>query len=185
MRRFFTSLVILAAFAGTISAQAPAQAPIPQPTLQPFSRLNSIQLDLLGHGGIYSLNYERVQFNGPRFKTVLRAGAGIYPAWQGDSGIRFKIPVTIHQLLTIAGGHHAELGAGFVFTNEYNFITLPFAARLQGVEEYAAFHLGYRYQHPNRRLILKAGFTPFLGTFHKEVKPDFIPSAVYTVGYAF
>lgn len=179
MKKFIT-LVAMVAFAGFGLAQAPEKS-----GPQPFSHMNSVQVDFLGHGGIYSVNYERVQHNGARFKTVLRGGAGIYPAYSGESGIRFKVPVTINEVVTLIGGHHAEIGAGIVLTNDYNFVALPVAGRFDGVEEYAAFHLGYRYQHPNCPLLFKTAFTPFLGTFHREFKPDFIPSFAVTVGYAF
>ena len=176
----FALLIALIAFAGFGLAQNPEKTgPLP------FAKMNSIQVDFLGHGGFYSVNYERVQHNGKRFKTVLRGGVGIYPAYPGETGIRFKVPITLNEVVTIAGGHHAEVGAGILLTNDYNFFGSMFGMRFSGVEEYAAFHVGYRFQHPNCPILFKTAFTPMLGTFHKEIKPEFLPAFVVTAGYAF
>lgn len=76
---------------------------IPGNTPQSFQHKNSFQAELFGHGLFYSLNYERVIVNGPRFKTTGQAGASYYPPQAGI--ITVWMPVMINELLSF--GRHS------------------------------------------------------------------------------
>lgn len=143
-----------------------------------FTYKNSVQAELFGHGLFYSLNYERVILNGQKFKTTGQLGMAYYPPETGY--INVWIPLVVNEIYTI-NKHHVELGFGHVFTNEAlldfdgSTISRSWGGFLTG-------RLGYRYQKPNGRLIIRVGFTPFL---EYEDFFDFHPSGGLSIGYGF
>lgn len=143
----------------------------------PFGNKNSVQFELGGHGLFYSFNYERVVLNGHRFKTTVQAGASYYPP-QTDV-IPVWIPLMANELFSF-GNHHIEAGLGYVFTWEY--IEKEFREAYSPWGGFFAGRIGYRYQKPSGRLVLRAGFTPLLE--HRDWL-DFHPLGGLAVGYCF
>ena len=144
-----------------------------------FNRKNSIQVETGGHGLIYSLNYERVIFNGSSFKTVAQAGISYYPP---STGVRdCWIPIVLNELVSF-NKHHIEAGIGHVFIreagrdSENNALEWFWSGVFTG-------RLGYRYQVPDRRIIFRLGFTPFLEYENRHY--EFHPSGGITIGYSF
>lgn len=123
-----------------------------------FEHPNSILLDLGGHGLFYSLNNERILINNDRLKTTGQVGISYYPA---STGIRdVWMPVGINEIFSFSN-HHFEAGAGVVFIREalretYNTASEWFWSTL------LSGRIGYRYQKPEGRLIVRIGFTPVL-----------------------
>ncbi len=74
--------------------------------LSPFKARNTLYLELLGSGGVYSVNYERL-FS---VKTDRAYGFRVGPSFNfnGPTGL-------IGELFTIigAGSHHGDFGLGF------------------------------------------------------------------------
>jgi len=170
MRKHLHITLLLAVFGLTAFSQSPAYN-------QPFGHKNSIQAELFGHGLFYSLNFERVILNGPRFKTTGQAGASYYPPETGV--ITVWMPLMINELFSL-GSHHLEAGLGYVFTWER--LPEPFGEFNSPWGGFFGGRLGYRYQKPSGRLVVRVGFTPFL-----EHREDFAlhPSGVASVGYCF
>jgi hypothetical protein len=113
-----------------------------------FRYRNSIQIELFGHGFLYSINYERIILNRQSFKTVGQIGFSYYPRSTGI--IELWIPLVFNELISF-DKHHIEVGAGYIFNKD--------------VREWDGFltgRIGYRYQKPTGRLILRIGFTPFI-----------------------
>jgi len=141
-----------------------------------FQNKNSFQLELGGHGLIYSLNYERILLNGHKFKTASQIGISYYP----PSAVMRDIwlPICINEIYSL-GSHHIEGGIGYVIIRE---ATRDMEDNLDEWFWSGVFtgRIGYRYQKPDGRLILRAGFTPFMehGTAH-----EFHPSGGISVGY--
>ncbi len=143
-----------------------------------FQNKNSFQFELGGHGLIYSLNYERILLNGHKFKTASQIGISYYPPSAGMRDI--WLPICINEIYSF-GSHHIEGGIGYVIIRES---TRDMEDNLDEWFWSGVFtgRIGYRYQKPDGRLILRAGFTPFMehGTAH-----EFHPSGGISVGYNF
>ena len=141
-----------------------------------LSHRSSVQFELFGHGLLYSLNYEYIVINRNRLKTAVQAGFSYYPP---STGYRTTwIPISINELVSF-GRHHIEFGIGQVVVTEMGH-------DLHGEEcrEWEGFfsgRIGYRYQKPNGRLIIRAGFTPLY-----EYSNDHVihPSGALAVGYS-
>jgi hypothetical protein len=122
-----------------------------------FNTRNSVQLDAGGHGMFYSLNYERIIFNGDRFKTTAQVGFAYYPPSWGY--LELWMPIGINEIISLKNNHHIELGVGIV----------PIRSPSPGMEMYDSYspwsrflsaRLGYRYQKPDGKFLFRAGFTP-------------------------
>lgn len=117
-----------------------------------FQRKNSFQLELLGSGSLYSLNYERILLNGDRWKTAASAGLCYWktPTWSG-----FVIPVMISEMYSLKN-HHIVLGLGaspnFVSNIQYG----------NSVEVFLSGRFGYRFQKPTGRMLFAIHYTPIL-----------------------
>lgn len=121
-----------------------------------FSDLNSVQLELLGPAGIYSLNYERILWNGSGWKTTAQVGFSILGTREW-SGINF--PISVNQLKSFRN-HHIEMGIGTVA----NLVFHKTVINGYQWESYMHFNgrLGYRYQNPDGHFLFRAGYTPIV-----------------------
>ena len=144
-----------------------------------FTFNNSVQVEAGGHGLFYSINYERILLNNKVFKTSAQAGISYYPKKTGVRDI--WIPLVINEIFSFTK-HHIELGAGYVVIREASrdLENNPTSWFWSGV---ITGRLGYRYQVPDGRFIVRAGFTPFLE--NEEPKYEFHPSGGLAVGYTF
>ena len=147
-------------------------------TSNKFLNKNSLQFDLGGHGLFYSVNYERILINGNSFKTAVQFGISYYPAATGFRDV--WMPFGINEIFSF-GKHHIEAGIGYVVIREAtrDVENNPQDWFWSGL---MAGRIGYRYQKPGDRLILRASFTPFIehGTTH-----EFHPSGGISIGYGF
>lgn len=143
-----------------------------------FQNKNSFQFELGGHGLIYSLNYERILLNGHKFKTASQIGISYYPPSAGMRDI--WLPICINEIYSL-GSHHIEVGVGYVVIRE---ATRDMEDNLDEWFWSGVFtgRIGYRYQKPDGRLILRAGFTPFM---EHDSALEFHPSGGISVGYNF
>ena len=136
-------------------------------------RKNHADVELLGNGIAYSLNYERTlsqQFN-------VRIGIN---KWETD----FLVPVTVGKVFG-EHKHHFELAIG----NTVNF----YKSRSSGQREVAfiatAF-AGYRYTSDKKPFVFRAGFTPWyvyedLDSNTNSSQSNFVPWAGVSFGYLF
>ncbi|MFA5817440.1 MAG: hypothetical protein WC865_17700 [Bacteroidales bacterium] len=142
-----------------------------------LSHRSSVQFELFGHGMLYSLNYEYVVINRNRLKTTAQVGFSYYPP---STGYRPTwIPISINELISF-GKHHIELGIGHVFITEMGHDV--YGEDRREWEGFFSGRLGYRYQKPNGRLIIRAGFTPL---YEYSNDHAFHPSGGLAVGYSF
>jgi hypothetical protein len=149
--------------------------------LQPFQKKNSFQLDLVGPTVFYSMNYERIVFNGGRLKTSAQLGISYYPPRMGMRDIWF--PMGINEVISF-GNHHFEAGIGYMPIREaYRYTDLQ--VREWFWSHMATGRIGYRYQKPGGRLILRAAFTPVLEIEILGHGDEFHPLGGVSVGYSF
>lgn len=125
---------------------------------------NSIIIELGGHGGYYSLNYERTLLKHSKFYSALQGGLSY--SWE------FLMPILFTERLTL-GNHHLEIGAGLVLGFDqggpWDFSDNFFTCRG-----------GYRFQKPEGHFVFRAAFTPLFGFDNTS-----IPLAGLSFGYAF
>ena len=147
-------------------------------TYKAFLYDNSVQVELFGHGLFYSVNYEKILFNGNKFKTAGQIGVSYYPPQSGV--LTVWVPFLVDEILSF-GKYHLEIGGGHVFTLERYPDVVP------GIWTYSwtGFFIaraGIRYQKPEGHLIVRLAFTPF---FEYVDAFDFHPSGGLSLGYAF
>lgn len=136
-----------------------------------FKRTSSVQVEALGYGGYYSVNYERILYNMERFKLGVQLGAGYLPPSTG--AVPFNLPLTVNSLISF-NRHHIECGPGAMLSYD----KLSYGRK--GFRPYACFKAGYRYQPPQSRWLVKALFTPLMELTEGN---DLIPWGAVGVGY--
>jgi hypothetical protein len=119
---------------------------------------NSIYLELLGNGIIYSINYDRM-FNenvGGRIGfTYFPAVSAIFTSTKDI----FVIPVMLNTFVG-TGDSKLELGAGFVYAQAT--LSTIFSDQEEDASGMAGtITIGYRYQERTGGLLFRIGFTPF------------------------
>jgi hypothetical protein len=170
--------IVLALIAG-LPAALPAQVSGPQ---------NAAYVELLGNGGLLSINYDRKLSD--RFS--LRAGVGNWGS-EGTGWDDRKVETTMTTVPLLAnylggsGSGRLELGAGVLFGHrkrESSFsepdVSYTFTS-LTGV-------VGYRYQPSSRGLMFRAGATPILGLGDSDTaypEKGLVPSIGLSAGYTF
>jgi hypothetical protein len=126
---------------------------------------NAIHMEALGHGVLYSLNYERLLITGKRFQTTAQLGIGYYGKKSGI--VPLVIPLTINEQFALTEKHFLEAGVGRVFTDDGE-------VNVEGVHESVytfddwIFRLGYRYHSPNDKWVFRVSYTPFLFIWRPE-----------------
>jgi hypothetical protein len=137
---------------------------------------NTVYIEVLGNGGLYSFNYER------------NIGANLYGRmgfghWtSGFMGPETSVTTLPFMLHYIRGGHHNhfEVGLGLVMG------AITETERTNSIFNVTSF-LGYRYQAPAKGIILRIGFTPFYSLDKRANYPgdSFFLSGGMGVGYHF
>ncbi len=163
----------------------PACAESPEEVYGDRNANNSVYLEGLGPGLVYTLNYDRVL--GDDFS--LRAGFGLVlgeeKSASGEKSIKpliLSIPVMLNY---IGGGSRwsmLEVGAGLVLLHVGARVSYIYVQKRDDAETspVAAGLIGYRYQPPNGGFMFRAGVTALVGRY------GFLPLWPYaSVGWAF
>jgi hypothetical protein len=150
-----------------------------------FAQNNTIYLELLGNGLVYSLNYDRMVTD----NISVRAGYGgltISERSSDPSGfgiITEEIKITMIPVLANylrgEGKHKLEIGGGIVLVSlDYtgNVADVDFSLGADGAIPTA--NLGYRYQKPEGGFFFKASLCPFFAE-------TMVTSAGLGLGYSF
>lgn len=149
-----------------------------------YNYRNSVQVEILGSSNAYSINYEHILINRSRVKTGIRGGFGIMPPFNGATRLRYCFPILLNQQLSF-GSHHVELGGGVTILNSFSFVSEPVGYYYGSATAFGAMSLGYRYQRPDGRIIVKVAYTPLLRVTSGGYGSEFVQSAGLTIGYAF
>ncbi|GAB4404620.1 MAG: hypothetical protein OHK0039_04930 [Bacteroidia bacterium] len=112
---------------------------------------NLLYIELMGSGGMYSLNYEQLFASGEHIGAVSRFGFSAFPA--GASRIDFRIPVMVS---CIVGGenYYGEIGGGAAFGFDNHVMESGAAVIPVGIA-------GFRF-HPTRLggIFCRLAYTP-------------------------
>jgi hypothetical protein len=136
---------------------------------------NSIYLEFMGNGGLYSLNYDRLftEDFGARIGFMYFETEEFF-FWTDIE--LFLIPVTINYLPG-SKNHKFELGIGPVIVFGSAGIFGLESASGSGIGGTAT--IGYRYQPADGGFLFRIGFTPYFGF------DEFHPTGGLSIGYAF
>lgn len=114
------------------------------------TKQRALVLEIAGSGGLGSINYESVFFQGDLVGLSLRSGLSIAPIDRNNgTGLIFPIMVNailgnkIHRL-------EAGIGQGITITTQGSFYVL------------ATMAIGYRFQRPNSPWFYRMSYTPLL-----------------------
>lgn len=130
---------------------------------------NAFYVEIVGNGGLYSLNYEYQSSN----KTVARIGISLLPE-------AVVVPITFGKLIG-KSKDLLELGAGITYLRySSGGIDDGSVAFLGGV-------IGYRYEKPDSKFLFRIGFTPLINIYEEEDDEvqSFIPLGGISFGFRF
>ena len=141
------------------------------------NQMNSFALtvDILGNGGLYSVNGEYKIGKINNFQVNARAGFGYY---QTNNYEFVGVPIGLN-LLTGTKNHHLELGLGASYVKG-----LPFPHQTGNLIEsegiYFVPSIGYRFDKLTKGLIFKVNYSPFIGVFNLFSEEKYIDKLIQT-----
>ncbi len=155
---------------------------------------NGIYLELLGNGGLYSLNYDRLLSR----RLSLRAGITHWTDPDEYRGSVFSssrrttltaLPLMANYLVG-RGNSRFEAGAGVLVGRQQDEHSRSGEATTRTSTSFVTLTAtaGYRYQRRTGGVIFRIGFTPFYGLNNEDdAYPDrgFFPSLGTSIGYGF
>lgn len=138
---------------------------------------NSIYLELLGNGIIYSINYDRMfseNVGGRIGFTYFPAVSAIFTSTEDI----FVVPLLLNVFVG-DGDSRLELGAGIVYAQAT--LSTIFSDQKEDASGMAeTITIGYRYQERTGGLVFRIGFTPFF-----RFGEGFMPFGGVSVGTSF
>ena len=162
-------------------APAPYQATVPEKQSKERTAFNTIFVELLGNGGLYSLNYDRlindyVSIRGGFSYISVGASSGTSSA----SVTLMTFPVMANFLVG-SPSHKLELGAGplFAYASGSSSGGVGGAVSASGFGVAGTAVIGYRYVPYDGGFHFKVGFTPLFGA------GGFLPWGGISFGYTF
>ena len=138
---------------------------------------NSLFIEGLGHGFVYSINYERLLFDNEKTHTSAHIGIGYYGKKSGV--IPLWVPISLIESIKLNENQFIEVGVGKMFTNDgIQFSDGTFENNYE-FEDWI-FRLGYKHYFKNKKWLLKIAYTPIILD-----KTDFIHWGGASFGYRF
>lgn len=151
-----------------------------------YTSRNNAYVELLGNGGLYSINYERIVVE----NFALRIGFSAFKSTPlfGEGENAFVTVPIMGNFLFGKRQNKFELGAGFmVGRKKYTSSLNPIDNRDSPISNLTGV-IGYRYQPSTAGLIFRIGLTPFISlTGGDDAYPDsgiFLSGGV-SIGYSF
>ncbi|NEU70210.1 hypothetical protein GK091_25255 [Spirosoma agri] len=145
--------------------------------VSPFTARNSVYVEALGSGLVYSINYERLLGLKEELAYGIRAGTAYLGGRSGSL-------VLIGELFALIGEDnlHADFGIGLTSTTP-----------LTGEDNNQRFkstyalvpRIGYRYQKPTGGLMARIGFTPLIPLGQTDFSNRFNPWVGLSIGHSF
>ncbi len=145
---------------------------------------NTAYMELLGNGGLYSINYDRILADAAKYKISSSIGYGLYQRGNIE-GIPFEINVLFGHK------HYFELGTGISYIEGLTQIEPGCLSGAVSSTIYNTYRVGYRYQKNKKGVFFKVAVIPFVRLYEYEevFKTDtdkaFFVSAGAAVGYSF
>ncbi|TXK48608.1 hypothetical protein FVR03_07880 [Pontibacter qinzhouensis] len=122
---------------------------------------NTVYVELLGNGGFYSLNFDRILVNRENWKIAGRVGVTYFNHFDNYSSQVAGVPLELSYLRG-KGNHYFEAGLGLnpVYRSRYNFNKE--LGKQHELNIWANARLGYRYQKREGGVFYRIAYTPIL-----------------------
>jgi len=125
----------------------------------PELKRNTIFIELLGNGGIYSLNYDRILLSKEKWKLAGRAGVSYFNFSDDFNTQYYAIPLEVSYLVG-KGNHFLETGLGITPLYKIGERIEEFNIEQETLFITSTARIGYRYQRKDGGFFFKAGWTP-------------------------
>jgi len=140
---------------------------------------NSIYFEMGGAGGSHSMNYERVFKLIPKLDAAVRGGFGFDNLIDYSDNFNPNFVIPVMAILTYGNNHKIEAGVGQTYSSTIETeVSSGNPARMSSFS--TTFHIGYRYQNPDKRILIRAGYTPYI-----EFNERFVHWAGVSIGFIF
>lgn len=140
---------------------------------------NAIYFEMGGAGGSHSMNYERTFPLIPMLDFTARGGFGFDNLLDFDGNFNPNVVFPFMAGLKYGNIHMLEIGVGQTFSNIIETdISTGEPARMSNFS--TTFNIGYRYQNPGKRILIRAGYTPYI-----EFNETFKNWAGVSIGFIF
>ncbi len=145
---------------------------------------NTVYLEFLGNGGLYSINFDRILVDAEKFKISSSIGYGSYPN-ENIEGIPFEVN------FLFGHKHYFELGTGISYIKGLTQVEPDHSYGVISSTIYNTYRIGYRYQKDVKGFFFKVAVIPFVRVYEYEEffksDPDkaFFLSLGAAVGYSF
>lgn len=168
MKRFFF-LLIISLVAKSLDAQIAK---------------NTVYLELLGNGALYSINYDRILLDAEKFKISSSIGYGSYRN-ENFEGIPFEVN------FLFGHKHYFEIGTGISYIKGLTQMEPEYSWGVVSTTIYNTYRIGYRFQKDKKGLFFKVAVIPFVRlyeyeeTFKTDTDNAFFVYVGAAVGYSF
>jgi hypothetical protein len=126
-----------------------------------YSMKNAIFFEMGGAGGSHSMNYERSFPLIPLLDFTARGGFGFDNLVDFDGNFNPDVVFPFMAGVKYGKFHKIEIGVGQTFSNMIETdISTGEPARMSNFS--TTFNIGYRYQNPGKRILIRAGYAPFI-----------------------
>ena len=192
IRLVYLSAILAVSLSLVSFARAQESRSVGSPRIGPMAE-NSLYVELLGNGILYSLNYDRMLTEdmsarlGFEYLNISASGTNEDSTTSGVSIGFYLVPATINFFLAShdngkVGSSKLEIGAGplFIFVTGTGTGTLA-GNNVSGSLVGGTATLGYRYQSYDGGFVFRVGFTPI----YLQQPIGFRPLGGISLGYAF
>jgi len=140
---------------------------------------NAIYFEMGGAGGSHSMNYERVFNLIPKLNASARGGFGFDNLIDYSDKFNPNFVLPVMAILTYGNNHKIEAGVGQTFSSTIETeVSTGDPARMSNFS--TTFNIGYRYQNPDKRILIRAGYTPYI-----EYNERYVHWAGVSIGFIF
>jgi hypothetical protein len=140
---------------------------------------NSVQLEILGNGILYSINYEHIFNEKSNNQFCYKLGISSIPFTLKPEIYSFGLISEVDLLIGIKE-QFIEIGSGFTYWNNFEM-----NSRSTG---FYIPRIGLRYKFINRKTFIRIGFTPLINIntdSRINLTPKILPFGGITIGHSF
>ena len=141
------------------------------------SKPNSVYFELIGNGGLYSINYDRLITDNVSGRIGFMYLSKLDLIFLTVDNIVI-IPVTLNYLIG-NGNNKFEIGAGIDYVNSSGGSLFGYKTNVTVTQIFGTATIGYRYRQKDGGFLFRIGFTPIFGA------NGFQPLAGLSLGFSF
>lgn len=125
------------------------------------------------------MNYERVFRLIPKLDAAARGGFGFDNLIDFSDNFNPNFVLPVMAILTYGNNHKIEVGVGQTYSSTIETeVSTGDPARMSNFS--TTFNIGYRYQNPDKRILIRVGYTPYI-----EYNERYVNWAGVSIGFIF